>query len=120
MGHEESVNLCGPVDTSGSKNALQQQKSARTYLRKETAEGILGIASSDPESDDDGNGAEGITPISDKELSQVVDMVNETGADLDKFLEYLQVPQLEAIPKSKFKVAMSALQVKMKQKEKSV
>jgi len=31
LGHEESVTLAGPVDTSGSKNPLQGRKSARTF-----------------------------------------------------------------------------------------
>ena len=56
LGHSEEVTLPGPLDTSGSKNPLQQVKSTVTYLRKATFEAITGIATSDP-SDDDGNGA---------------------------------------------------------------
>ena len=55
LGHEERVTLDAPVDKSGAKNALQQRRSSRTYLRLETFEAVTGIASQYNE-DDDGNG----------------------------------------------------------------
>jgi hypothetical protein len=73
-GHRESVSLSGQADGSGSKNPLQQIKSTTTYLRKATFEAITGIASSENDADDDGNGA--TVYISDKEKSIIVDMFN--------------------------------------------
>jgi hypothetical protein len=56
-GHSDSVSMvCGP-DKSGSKNPIQEIKSAITYLKACTFESICGIASSDANLDDDGNAA---------------------------------------------------------------
>lgn len=57
LGHEESVTLSGPIDTSGAKNPIQGRKSARTYLKLETFEAVTGVASVDGNIDDDGNSA---------------------------------------------------------------
>lgn len=57
MGHSERVSMTGPLDTSGSKNVLQQIKSTVTYLRGATFEAVTGIASREFNADDDGNSA---------------------------------------------------------------
>lgn len=65
-GHSDSVSMvCGP-DKSGAKNPIQEIKSAITYLKACTFESICGLASSDANLDDDGNGA-----------GQVMDNLNE-------------------------------------------
>lgn len=56
LGHFESVSMVAPPDGSGSKNLIQQSKSTITYLRACTLECILGLASTDANLDDDGNG----------------------------------------------------------------
>jgi len=108
MGHSESVSLTGPVDTSGSKNALQQIKSTATYLRKATFEAITGIASSD--GDDDGNGA--VEYISNKEHHTITDMILAKGVNEAKFLEYMATDSVEHIKACDFKKAMEALRAK--------
>ena len=57
LGHSGSCSMEGPPDTSGAKNPLQQIKSTVTYLKLATYEAITGIASSEGNADDDGNGA---------------------------------------------------------------
>jgi len=109
-GHRESVSLSGKADGSGSKNPLQQIKSTTTYLRKATFEAITGIASSENDADDDGNGA--TVFISDKERSTILDMMNAKEFDTErteKFLQYMKCESIESIPADKFKVAMTAL-----------
>lgn len=110
MGHSESVSLSGPIDNSGQKNALQQIKSTATYLKKATLEAITGVASSDSEGDDDGNGSSPV--ISEKEKSTIVDMLNAKEFDkerTDKFLQYIGAESVESIKASDFQKAMSAL-----------
>lgn len=58
-GHSESVSMIVPPDKSGSKNPLQEIKSAITYARACTFECACGLASTDANRDDDGNGAGG-------------------------------------------------------------
>lgn len=57
LGHEERVDLWGPLDTSGQKNPLQQVKSTMTYLKIATFEAVTGVASRAGNADDDGNGS---------------------------------------------------------------
>lgn len=56
-GHEETVTLKGPPDTSGQKNPLQQIKSTLTYLEGATFQAITGVVARSACADDDGNGA---------------------------------------------------------------
>lgn len=57
-GHEESVELDGPLDASGNKNNIQQAASTITYLQRYTLLLITGIAVKDEAMPDtDGRGA---------------------------------------------------------------
>lgn len=58
QGHSESVSMVCPPDTSGKKNPIQEIKSAITYGKACTFESICGLASTDANLDDDGNGGE--------------------------------------------------------------
>ena len=57
LGHKESVYMFCPPDKSGSKNPIQEIKSAITYAKACTFESICGLASTDSNLDDDGNGS---------------------------------------------------------------
>ena len=57
LGHSESTTLSAPIDASGGKNAIQAVRSAWSYLRRITAESILGIATGYEGDDDDGASA---------------------------------------------------------------
>lgn len=56
LGHSESVSFVAPPDKSGQKNPIQEIKSAVTYAKACTFESICGLASTDQNMDDDGNG----------------------------------------------------------------
>ena len=111
-GYSDSVTLKGPLDTSGSKNPLQQVKSTVTYLRKATFEAIIGIATSDRTSDDDGNAAGEY--INEKQISSIVDFINEKEANQTLFLKYMKAESLETILASDFGKAIKALKAKKK------
>lgn len=57
LGHSESVELSSAPDATGSKNPIQQIKSATTYLKVATYEAVTGIASNEANMNDDGNAA---------------------------------------------------------------
>lgn len=67
LGYSESVPFTVPPDTSGggAKNPIQAIKSAVTYAKAVTYESVCGMASTDANHDDDGNGT---TP--EKEVKQ--------------------------------------------------
>jgi len=50
-GHSERTAMIGPLDTSGSKNAIQASGSTVTYLQRYTLTGALGIATADEDMD---------------------------------------------------------------------
>jgi hypothetical protein len=57
LGHSKSVSLTVPPDKSGSKNPLQEIKSAITYAKGCTYESVTGLASTEASASDDGNGS---------------------------------------------------------------
>jgi hypothetical protein len=57
LGHSDSVPFTVPPDGTGAKNEIQKIKSAITYAKAVTYESVCGLASTDANSDDDGNGA---------------------------------------------------------------
>lgn len=57
LGHSKRDSVTFPADKSGAKNPLQEIKSAITYGKAATFESVCGLASTDANLDDDGNGA---------------------------------------------------------------
>ena len=105
QGHFESTTLSSSPDDSGGKNSIQAIGSAVTYLQRYTLLALTGLATR--EQDNDGGGT--IEYITDKQKSQLVDMMNSKGVDEEKFLKYMKVDELEKIPADQFNVAMTAL-----------
>lgn len=54
-GYSEKVEISGPLDNSGQKNAWQQIKSALTYAEGATFQAITGVVARSACADDDGN-----------------------------------------------------------------
>lgn len=52
LGHSESTSLSATPDTSGGKNSIQGVRSTWSYLRRMTAESLLGLATKADDSDD--------------------------------------------------------------------
>lgn len=50
--------------------------------------------------------------ISDAEHASLMDLIDEANADLKRFTQYMGVPDLKDLPKSRFKEAVSALNTK--------
>jgi hypothetical protein len=110
MGHSESTSLSADADTTGSKNPIQAIGSAITYLQRYTLLSLLGLAAKGQ--DDDGSATD-LIPITDKQVSQLTDMILAVEADEDRFLKHMGVESLETIPASQFNRAMAALKAKM-------
>lgn len=110
-GYSEETTLSAPADVSGSKNSIQAIGSTITYLCRYSLLCLSGLATFDQ--DDDGQAA--VTEfIDNKELNQLLDMIADKEANIEKFLEYMKVESLEKLPKAKYQQAMSALQNKKK------
>jgi hypothetical protein len=111
QGHSERVQMIGPTDTSGSKNAIQAVGSTVTYLQRYTLLSATGIAAAD--TDDDGRGAgKPVATITEDQAADLRAMAEDVGADLPKFLAWLGVESLSDLPADKYRKAVAALESK--------
>lgn len=108
-GHWEPYEITLPVDTSGSKNAVQGMGSTFQYGKRYLLCGMFNIITIDE--DDDGQG-EAAQPITEHQVDQIRDMIIHTGANEKKFCEYMDVTDIPEITKGRFAMAMNALKVK--------
>lgn len=111
-GHKEETTMKLPVDTSGSKNAVQAVGSSTSYGKRYTAAALLNLTSRLAEDKDDDGNAGGIRLISDQQFIELQTLVVETGADLPKFCSYMKVDALAKIPAKDFDRAVTALKSK--------
>src|SRR3990167_4563778 len=114
-GHKETYHYDVPLDGVGLKGNANMTKihgksSSVSYGRRYLMCMIWNIPTQD---DNDGNNGT-VVYIDEKELNQVLDMIHDAGADLEKFLVYMKVEKPELIEKKDFKTAMAALEAKKK------
>lgn len=110
-GHSEETTLSAGRDDSGNKNSIQGVGSTITYLQRYTLKAALGLAASN---DDDGGKADEPDYISREQLTQLVNLADDVGADKEKFCKYLRVGSLAEISVSKFDHAVKLLEAKGK------
>jgi hypothetical protein len=86
-GHAEETTLELPIDTSGSKNAVQAVGSSTSYGKRYTAQALLNLVSRDGiERDDDGQRSGGPVTITDEQATEIRGLVTKSGSDIQKFL----------------------------------
>lgn len=111
LGHSEIATASAPADSSGAKNAIQQIKSTITYLKAVTFESICGMASSDANVDDDGNGV-GVATIDEKQAITINEYLDSLNVNKPKFLKFFKIENIEDMPKSRFQEALVMLKSK--------
>ncbi len=111
-GHSESTSLTLPIDTSGSKNAVQSVGSSTAYGKRYTAAALLNLRTG--EVDDDGQAGPGGF-ITEQQAADLRALMEEVGSSEDRFVKYLRVESLAALPAAKFSAAVKALEAKRKQ-----
>ena len=114
-GHREETTLPFQHDTTGSKNAAQAIVSATSYGKRVTACLLLNITTKGE--DDDGKKSEGLEPISLQQVTNLVALADEAGADKIRFCKMLDVDSIAAIPKLRFQEAKAQLMRKLKDKK---
>jgi len=120
-GHSECASMSSEPDTSGAKNKIQQIKSTITYLKSVTFESVCGLAATDANLSDDGNGSSG-TPAeqmaTEEELFKLTEWINSTGSNEKKLFDILKVKSKNELTKSKYEQAMTMLKAKDEAKKK--
>lgn len=109
-GHSEETTMHLPIDTSGSKNAVQAVGSSTSYGKRYTAQALLNLTSRGE--DDDGHTGGDESKITLDQVGDLQAMIEDVKADRAKFLAYMKVESLAAIPVSKYKAAVDALNAK--------
>ena len=110
-GHSEETTISLPIDTSGSKNAVQAVGSSTSYGKRYTASALLNLTSRGE--DDDGKRAVGGF-ITEAQVETLQHRIVEVGADIPRFCKYMGVANLSEIPATKFEHAKAALDAKAK------
>jgi hypothetical protein len=115
-GHTEEVTMHAWPDDSGNKNKIQQVGSTTTYLQRYTLLAATGLAAA--EHDDDGRKADpSAVPIRSDQKKVLDDLIAQTGADVDRFCQYLGVDQVADITVGQFDRAKRVLEAKWKQQQ---
>ena len=91
------------------KNAIQAIGSTLTYLQRYSLVQMLGLAAGN---DDDGKAAGDGEFITQEQLTQLVDLADEVGADKIAFCKYFGIESLAAIQAKDFPRAVAALNKK--------
>lgn len=91
LGFSKTNSFSSPPDDSGKKNPIQQMRSAITYLKSITFESGMGLASTEANLSDDGNGSHQKkrskkVVISVDELTDLKDNMKEKGVSEDTIL----------------------------------
>lgn len=107
LGYQESTSLSAAPDTSGGKNGIQGTASTDSYLKRYTAFSITGLHAVGE--DDDGRSVEPVELITEKQESQLVDMILNFGQTIEAFCKLCNVAELKEIPKSEFKGCVASL-----------
>ena len=108
-GHREETSITLPSDKSGSKNDVQAVASTVSYGKRYTAGALLNLTS---HGEDDDAYAATVETISEEQEIQINEMLEATGSDRAKFLKWLKVESVSAIPAKSFDSVMVTLRQK--------
>lgn len=97
-------------DNSGSKNLIQQNASATTYLMRYTLIMALGLTTADE--DIDARMPETFEYITDDELANLEDLVGSYVTNRSKLMEFLGVKELSHLKRSQYQNAVQAIKMK--------
>jgi len=114
-GHKEIHHADLPADGLGAKGGAVMTKThasgaAFSYGQRYLLKLVFNISTG--ESDDDGNSATVTAHITDDQVSDLVALMEEVGADRDRFLNYLRIDTLAHLPANRLDAAIKALEAK--------
>ena len=115
-GHSKHFHADIPIDAAGmagkvNKTPTHAFGSTMSYGRRYLTLMIFDIATED----DDGNRAGNGAVISDEQATDLLNLINEVGADKAKFLAYMRVDSIADIPVAKLGGAIAKLEAKRAQ-----
>ena len=112
-GHREETTIKLPADKSGNKNDVQAVASAVSYGKRYTASALLNLTS---HGEDDDAYRAAVELVTDEQAATLRDMLEATGSNMVKYLEYMRAPSIEKIPAKDYAKALAALKAKESKK----
>ncbi len=110
-GHSITDEIPLTIDASGSKNNVQGVGSTISYGKRYLVGMLLNLVF---EGEDDNGQKAGYRPLSEDQAVEIKDLLRETGADVKKFLEYMDAENVDSIDSSDYGKAITALRRKQK------
>lgn len=110
-GHEERASFPVPVDSKATMSDAQKNGAALTYGRRQSLVAVLGLTTADD--DVDGSDVAGSADAITKDQAADLDaLIEEVGADRQKFLRWAGVKNLSDLPASRYGKAVQMLERK--------
>lgn len=114
-GHSECSSFPVPIDKSSRMSDAQASGAALTYGKRQSLIAVLGLTTADEDVDGadvrSRNGA-GDEQLSDDQVANLSALIDEVKANRPKFLKYMGVESLDAIPPHEYQRAVQALEAK--------
>lgn len=110
-GHEERASFPVPIDSGARMSAAQANGAALTYGRRQSLIAVLGLTTAD----DDVDGADVGAPsdrITRQQAADLDALIDEVGADRQKFLAWAGVERIEDLPADRYATAVRMLERK--------
>jgi len=114
MGHSERMSMQGPPDTSGNKDELKAVSSTNTLFQRLTLLAVTGLAAKGMDRDEPPEEAKFIT---EKQVSEIIDMMNDIGLKESSLTNLFGCKLIEHIPAARHQEAITALKDAKKRKE---
>jgi len=111
-GHEERASFPVPVDTKAAMSDAQKNGAALTYGRRQSLIAVLGLTTADEDVDGAGGTAAPSDRITPQQAADLDALIEEVGADRQKFLQWAGVQRIEDLPAEKYAVAVRMLERK--------
>lgn len=107
-GHSETSSFTLPTDNPSAMSPQQKYGAALTFAQRYTLVSALGLNTT--EEDSDGVAREiDPTPISEDQLDELENLIEDIGVNRVRFLKYLAVEKLGELPAARFAEAKAAL-----------
>lgn len=111
-GHSITASFSSPIDRDATMNSGPQQNAvALTYARRQSLVQVLGLTMTDPDTDAP---AAQPKPITEGQAADLEALIEESGANRDKFLKWMGVPDVALIDAADYGRAVDALTKKLK------
>ena len=116
LGHSESSSVTLPTESRAGCSEAQKVGAVTTYAQRYSLVNALGLTSCDE--DTDANAEQSPECITEGQAIEIADLLDHSGADRGKFLEWCQVATVAEIPAAKYDAVLTALRRRIREAKK--